>query len=405
MRKDQNYIRVQNTKMLLDIIIEKRPISRADIAKESGMSPTSITRAVSFLIELGIIRETGIYSTGVGRRAVMLDLVADSFYTVGLSIAKDSLEMCILNMEYSVVALQSLPVSVKSFSPEEVAQEAFYIYKKLLSIHNLQGSRVIGMGVCVGGVVQNEIGIVTSSRLGWQHVDLSSIFKKIFNLPVLVENVIKSCIIGEKYLYQISSRLDSSILVINSEVSAASTSAGNLIRGRKNAAGYLGHTVVSPDDDTVCSCGRKGCLQTFLTDEFLLKRANAFDSNINSIKEILEFSNKGVPWAVDIMQEFKNKLCLTLNIMTNAYNSSIIFLDGSVVHDLKDIVYDLSQKFTTDEYTELPTEKIIIVDSDKKPYILGCAIMASLQFIYLLLEKENPSLYEFQIPLSLYEGN
>lgn len=399
MRKDQNYIRIQNTKMFLDIITEKRPISRADIAKEAGMSPTSITRAVSFLIELGLIRETGIYSTGVGRRAVMLDLVPDSVFTVGLHISTDFIKLCIVNFEYTDVVSCKIALDVTNLPPEEVAEEAYHVFMRLVEENNIDVSKFIGMGICLAGAVQNQTGLVLSSpQLGWTDVDLSRIFRERFQIPVLIENVIKAGVVGEKHAHHIPAPVDATLIVIDSEVSAASTSNGMLIRGKRNAAGYLGHTIVEPKGKK-CACGRSGCLQTFLSENYLLQYAQESDKNIRTLSDIITAEQKNVSWAVKLVEQFREKMLLCLDIVVNAYNPAIIFLDGSVVHAFQPTIQLLSEQFLRSSHHPIPVDSLIISDSQEDSCMVGSAILAFQEFIYLLLSRATTVPYGVSTPL------
>lgn len=89
-KQDQDVIKQHNKQMILDIIKKQRPISRAELAKITKMSATSVGRFVSELCEEGLVQETDLTSSGVGRKAVQLDIIADAVYTVGVEIEKSA---------------------------------------------------------------------------------------------------------------------------------------------------------------------------------------------------------------------------------------------------------------------------------------------------------------------------
>ena len=118
--QDQSTIKYNNMKMILDIIRDSREVSRSEIARMTGMSPTSATRLVGSLEECGLVRDMAAVSNGVGRKAVMLDVEENAFYCIGLDISETNLKLCILNFGGQIVARGAAPAPCDSFQPEEV---------------------------------------------------------------------------------------------------------------------------------------------------------------------------------------------------------------------------------------------------------------------------------------------
>lgn len=105
--QNQSNIKANNCKLVLNMIREnlKTDISRADIAKSTGMSATSITRITDFLMESGLIRQAEAITNGtVGRNGIRLQVVADAVMTLGISIDSDYIGLCILNFADQFVA-------------------------------------------------------------------------------------------------------------------------------------------------------------------------------------------------------------------------------------------------------------------------------------------------------------
>ena len=90
MKKDQVIIKKSNVKLFLSALLENRPISRTELAKKIDISPTSVTRISSLLINKGLIVETSTVSKGIGRHAVMLDTVPGSAYALGIELISNA---------------------------------------------------------------------------------------------------------------------------------------------------------------------------------------------------------------------------------------------------------------------------------------------------------------------------
>lgn len=105
--QNQSNIKANNCKLVLNMIRDnlKADISRADIAKSTGMSATSITRITDFLMESGLIRQAETITNGtVGRNGIRLQVVADAVMTLGISIDSDYIDLCILNFADQFIA-------------------------------------------------------------------------------------------------------------------------------------------------------------------------------------------------------------------------------------------------------------------------------------------------------------
>ncbi|MEN6315931.1 MAG: ROK family transcriptional regulator [Clostridiaceae bacterium] len=390
MRKDQNYIKLSNTKMLLDIIKDSRPISRADIAKVAGMSPTSITRMVSFLQQIGLVCETDIYSTGIGRRAVMLNIVADSAFTVGVHIDSTFIELCIINFEYTCIAMQKLPLTQPSYSAQDIALLAYEMYDSILSKKKINRTRILGIGIGVAGTVQYQTGLVSlSPQLLWNNVDIAKIFKEVFHLPVLVENDVKASIVGEKYIHKITDSTDTALLLIGSGVGVAATTGGYLIRGRQNTAGEIGHIVSSPNG-ILCDCGRIGCLQTYMAEKFLINRAQVFDSTVMTLYDIQSAFDKHTDWAVELMNICLDHFYLALDILTNLYNPAVIIIGGAVTTVFKKPISLAAERFIHTGFKPLiSSSTVFIAEAGSCGCVQGSAILAFQKYIYNLLEQSD----------------
>ena len=182
--QDQSTIKYNNMKMILDIIRDSREVSRSEIARMTGMSPTSATRIVGSLEECGLVRDMAAVSNGVGRKAVMLDVEENAFYCIGLDISETNLKLCILNFGGQIVARGAAPAPGDSFQPEEVVEIFYRMYQRLAIQAKIPMEKVAAIGAGAVGTVDSKTGeVIFGDLIRWSHVPIGQMIEARFGLP------------------------------------------------------------------------------------------------------------------------------------------------------------------------------------------------------------------------------
>lgn len=383
MKKDQEIIKQNNIKLLLSALLEHRPISRVALAKQIHMSPTSITRITSNLISKGFVVETDIQSQGVGRHAIMLDTVKNRAYALGIEVRSKSIRYALTNLHKEHIAVYTYQRKTSRCTMEQLAEVIYNEAMHFIESNNVSYEKITGIGVCIPGVVDNLNYIVEfSTQLGWKNADILSALQSLFNKPMLLENDSKARIVGEKCLHNVPDGVDSVLLIIGAGVSAAAISRGDIVRGFRNAAGEIGHIHLE-NDGIECDCGRKGCLQTRLSDKFLISTARTYDNTVNSLEDIVAAYNQGKSWAIDIINDLKHTFMLTLDIVESCYNPAVVIVSGSVVEFMQAFFKECAEKYTREQ---APGVNIIVNYSKKNIAAFGAAVMAQETYITRLID-------------------
>lgn len=148
--------------MVLDLIKSSRPISRAKIAKLTSMSATSVGRIVNDLCQIGLVKETEQYSSGVGRKATMLDIDAGSVLTIGVEMDKGLIKIGIVDFDGHMIAENSITRLYHLDEPIKVARELSECIQELIDHNEIVISKIIGIGIGVPGIIDMDNGTVFS---------------------------------------------------------------------------------------------------------------------------------------------------------------------------------------------------------------------------------------------------
>ena len=240
-------------------------MSRADLARASGLTPTTVSNVIGALVDEGMIEEAGRSLSGsVGKPATLVSVVADARHVVCLDLScAGEIRGAVVNLARTVVARRSVhrrEESGAALTGQRVATTAIEVAGDLC---NRTDRPLLGIGVATPGVVDTDGVVVRAAHLGLDHVTLGPQLTAALGLPVRVANDAHAAALGE--LAFVTSESGNVLLVRIAEgIGAGLVINHQLFTGTAHAAGEIGHVVVKPRG-ALCACGKRGCLETVVT--------------------------------------------------------------------------------------------------------------------------------------------
>lgn len=342
-KHDQEAIKQHNKLLVLEIIKQRRPISRAEITKIAKMSPTSVGRIVSDLCEQGLVMETSLTSTGVGRKAVMLDIDPQAVFTIGVDIGKNTIRFGLVEYSGKLLHERHVPHSAWKTTTDRTVALIAETTASIVEAQAIDRTKLIGIGIGVPGVIDHEQGIVQlSSTLGWRGVSLSRELEKRCGIPVMIDNDLKVKLLAE-YLY--GSARDSrktALIEFGTGVGSALMIDGDIFRGGSNSAGELGHTTLDPNG-AMCECGKRGCLQTYIDESAILHEAGRM-KEIADIGQLFDAARSDEHWAKDIVARASLYIGIAINNVVCLFNPDSVILSGNMIENFPEIVPLIREK-------------------------------------------------------------
>ncbi|MDR1505630.1 MAG: ROK family transcriptional regulator [Treponema sp.] len=341
--QDQNTIKYNNTKMVLNIIRTASGISRSEIARMTGMSPTSATRIVSDLQEMGLVKETTTSTSGgVGRKAVLLDINAESFHCAGIDISQKELLIGIVNFRGTILSTHTERIRRDPQDGITMARQIHDMYKKVLAKSYIPESSVKAVGIGTIGTVDIKSGTVLyADLLQWSNVPIRRYAEDLFGIPVSVDNEVKCALLGEIRAGNISENDDTVYITFGRGIGGAIYNNGSLVRGISNYAGEIGHAIVDYSDGRLCPCGRRGCSAAYLSEERIISKIKEVAPRISSIDELMSSFQKGEAWAIPQVERICDYISIVLSNTICYLNPANIIMGGSLI-DKHPFLFDLS---------------------------------------------------------------
>lgn len=375
-KHDQEYIKKQNKIMILNVIRNKRPISRADIAKITSMSPTSVGRIVGELEGIGLIRETELFSNGVGRKAMLLDIDAKSVLNIGVYLNRDVTRIGIVDFDGNIIKDETIKYSTSGIAPEIVIDNIADYIEKIINESNVDIEKINGIGIGMPGIIDFKHGkVIFSAQLGWKDIDVASRITKKLNIRTTIDNTVKLKALAESSQKAFEGSHRIALMSFGSGVGSALVIDGEIFRGNKNVAGEIGHTTVEPNG-MLCECGRRGCLQTYIADSALIQEARKV-SDVSSVRDIFDAANRKEDWAINILDMTATYISIAINNVLCMYNPDTVILGGRLIEsnpEIVDLINKKCEKYIWDPFKG--TFKIVYSKLKNDAVIIGAADLA-----------------------------
>lgn len=387
MPQHQSQMKVHNLSMILGLIRAENNISRIELARKTGMSPTSMTRIVGKLEKAGLVRSEKQKKTGaIGRNAALVALNREAFYTLTVALFQDVICVGLMDFEWDIVLEKQAIPKMKMPSAAGILRQARDLFYELLEESGVEQSHVKSMGVCCTGAVNREKQKVSfSAEFMWTDVDLGGICQELFGLPLVVENDVKAALIAEQSVFYKGEK-NIAYLKLEREMQAALMCGGHLLGGHLNAFGNLGHVTVNLHGRK-CECGRRGCLNTVLNEAYLVDKARVYAEEVTLADEVMMAYQLKLDWAVSVVDTFAKNVCLAINLLICAYNPAVIVVGGRFFRRYP-FLLDLALTHM-DELFYRPLSKNIVIEMAAGAHtegLAGVGVLAQELFLRQMLE-------------------
>jgi glucokinase-like ROK family protein len=266
-------MRELNKDLILNVIREERLISRAEIAKRTRLSRSTVSSIVDKLLETGFIREQGIGESRGGRRPILLDFNPRAGFVVGLDIGATHLLAVVADLQATLLVTLEEPFSIE-VGPERGLSQAVHMVEAALEQAGVSRSHVLGVGVAVPGPVDYAAGMVVSPPImpGWDRVPIRDRLQGALGLPVYLDNDANLGALGE-YAYGAGKNVPNlAYIKVGTGIGCGLIIDGRIYHGQRGYAGEIGHLTID-ENGPPCRCGSFGCLESMASAEAIVRRA------------------------------------------------------------------------------------------------------------------------------------
>ena len=335
-RATRSTSRQVNRQILLNLVREHQPISRADLARRMTLGRGVVTTLVKQLLNEGALYEGALADLPRGRRPTMLYVETRDRLVVAIDVRFSRIDVLLSDFGGKQIALERFGTR---FDPEQLLDELAVRVRRLLRTHAAEG-RCEGIGMVIPGMVDRHSGrVLNAPQLGWRDVQVRSGLAERTGLPVHVENAPAACALAHIWLGPSGVR-DFVYVSVSDGVGTGVVVNGEVVRGHAHTAGEFGHIPISADGPR-CLCGSQGCLEAHTSNLATVARYLGHELSPAIARELLQRSGVTVDDVIgragggderarDALTETGRYLGIGLSTIVQALNPAQIFVGGEI---------------------------------------------------------------------------
>jgi predicted NBD/HSP70 family sugar kinase len=311
-----------NERQVLRTIQARGPLSRAEVARHSGISAPTASKAVEALLKAGLLEE-GEAELARGRPARKLRLASETAQVLGL----------VIDAEQCRIVSAGLDGKIHDRSLFEFPTPA--TYEELIEIACLQAKRLmhrpgvttLGMAISIPGLIdyqRNRSLLSPNVPLTNQHFPGHDLEKQLGIECILIQESHALCL-AERHFGNARNLNDFAMMDVTTGIGLGVMSGGRLLTGNSGLAGEIGHITVELDG-RLCGCGNRGCLETVASDSAFVWRLSQRLERKLTIFEALPLLEQGLPEAAEEVEKTCRFLAVGLAAVINLFNPSTLFI-------------------------------------------------------------------------------
>ncbi|MEI6874023.1 MAG: ROK family transcriptional regulator [Spirochaetota bacterium] len=332
-------IRDSNQKRILGLMLERRELSKSQIAAETLLSVPTVTMNVSRLMELGLVEEAGVSASQGGRKPMMIRFIPDSRLAFGVDFSSNHLtssgliRMILVNLDAKIRAEESFEYADFS-SVSQIMSHVKKVAERMLAAEEVPVERIMGIGFSLPGPVNERKLLLEQAPnlpedLGMKALNFKR-FGSLFPFPIFIENEANAAAYAELILGRVKGTRSMVFLSINRGIGAGIVVGGRVFKGKNKRAGTVGHITVE-SRGIRCTCGRHDCWEIYAASGALLREYRRVSGrklkDTQQFHSLLEASDAE---AAEVWEAYLDHLVIGINNLILSLDPQAIVIGGEV---------------------------------------------------------------------------
>ncbi|MYW63031.1 ROK family protein [Streptomyces sp. SID8379] len=313
---------------ILQLVSSGAAASRADLVRELGLAPSTVSLRVQELVAAGVLTESGEGASRGGRRPRLLQVRAQGGVALAADLGSHHARLGAVDLAGAVHDAVDLPHDITA-GPESAVDWLCAQVARLAAKQQESGRSVRALGVAFPGPVGPADGRVLSpSRMpGWHRFPLREVLAERLGMPVVVANDATMMAVGEHRTTR--PHLDHMVVVkAGRGIGSGVVVAGRPYDGANGSAGDISHVRVEAAGERPCSCGNIGCLETVASGAALMAELAVRGVRVASTNELLRLVADGDPVATTLVRTAGRHIGTVLSVVVNFFNPQAVALGG-----------------------------------------------------------------------------
>lgn len=316
-------------------------VTIADLSRELNVSVPSVTKLVTELKDDGYLEDNGKIETSGGRRPNVFGLAANAFYFLGVDVRRRRINMALLDFQGNTISKKdNVPFVLENTMA--AFEEVCSVINNFIEEISLEKEKIIGVGVSLTGRVDSNDGY-SYTYFNFNEMPLTDLLEERLGIKTYIENDSRAMVYAEKIFGVVKEEKNVLFLNLGRGVGVGEMFDGKLYYGKTGFAGELGHIPLL-DNEIICHCGKKGCLETeasgIALEKMFIERLQAGETSVLSARwkagedillyDIIEAANNDDVLSISLIAHIAEKLGRGVGVLINLLNPDLVVVGGSL---------------------------------------------------------------------------
>ncbi len=315
-----------NRDIVLELIRANQPISRADLSRQSGLQRSTVSQIVEQLIREKWVCEGAVASLPRGRHPTLLELNED-LVVIAVDIHPKEAIVATVDLKGRLLSRSMVPLTSDPAASTRLLTDCMLRMRQALPRKSIEG-----IGISLPGRVDPETQrLIFAPNLHWPDFDLKKVIEKAMGLPVKMANAATACLLAELTFRRMDGVRDIVLVTVSEGVGTGVFANGQLISGNRGMAGEFGHVLLDPSGPR-CSCGRRGCWETFASCRAALRYYKELQPQGRTVTfhELLNMAEEGDEFAAQALEKQAAYIGRGLRLIITGLAPSVILVAGDI---------------------------------------------------------------------------
>ncbi|MGA7339564.1 MAG: ROK family transcriptional regulator [Terracidiphilus sp.] len=358
--------RAINRDILLHTIHLHQPVSRADLARLTGLQPSTVSVITGQLIAEGWVLPGTLGRLPRGRRPTFVTL-NDRHVTLAIDLRPENANLAVVDINGKILSRDKVAYAEHGGTKSGIRKAIQSIAKAARPLREAWRDRVFqGVGVSVSGRVDRQTHrLLFSPNAPWTQIDLHAELEKALESPIEMENAANACLFAERWFGSFGETANMIVVSVSEGIGTGLLVDGRLVHGRDDMAGEFGHMPLE-ESGPLCGCGNAGCWETFASNRAGLRYYRELnpESTLSSFQELLDLANGGDVRALRSIDRMMTYLARGLTMLVAGLAPEAIIVVGDCTALWPRICPLLESRLIAKSFTSRTPRVVAAMDGD-----------------------------------------
>ncbi|MFT3873870.1 MAG: ROK family protein [Nocardioides sp.] len=355
-------------------------MSRADVARRTGLTAAAVTKIVNPLIAAGFLKESPAGPSGVGRPALLLDVCPEAAWFSGFKLTADELVGVRIDLAGRIRA--SRRTAITTHDVGRVLDAIVRLNGRLNRAVPESVAVLAGAAVAVAGDVDPRDGMVGFSPfVGWRDVPLGPMVRDRLNLPTIVDNDVRALTAAEHWFGEGVGADSFAVITIGAGIGCGLFLNGSLVEGSHGVTGEVGHLPLA-GSGRACYCGGSGCVETVASADAIVRDvAHALGREVDTVEEAMALARGGDSRARQVFADAGHVIGLAVAAVVNLVGPEVVVLTGEGLAEMDLLGPRVRETFAAQVYGHAERCRLLLRPLPFEAWAHGAATLALQAFV------------------------